>query len=104
METMVRRKVIQDKYINQDIFEKLIGYVYTGLFAGEKELTQKNIIKILHKHNICNKTIARVINELIPTAKATPNSVNSQLNQMKKQSNKHNDMLNELLSEIDKEF
>lgn len=104
METITRRRVIQDKYINQDIFDKLIGYVYTGLCKGEKELTQKNIIKILHKYNISNKTIARVINELIPTAKATSNSVNSQLTQIKKQSNKHNDMLNELLSEIDKEF
>lgn len=97
---MITSKVIRDSMITDEIFDKLIGKVYLEL--ADKEVTQMNIYNVLHPLKISNTTIAKVINVLIPNAKATANSIQSLLTSKKKR--KSNPMIDELLAELDKEI
>lgn len=96
----MKTKVIRDSMITDEIFDKLIGKVYVEL--ADKDITQMNIYNVLHPLKISNTTIAKVINILIPDARATANSIQSLLTSKKKQ--RSNPMLDELLSELDKEL
>lgn len=96
----MKTKVIRDSMITNEIFDKLIGKVYVEL--ADKDITQMNIYNVLHPLKISNTTIAKVINILIPDARATANSIQSLLTSKKKQ--RSNPMLDELLSELDKEL
>lgn len=75
----VKRKIINDRDISPSLFEKL-------KLRCKKEcatLTQKNIIEVLYSLNISNITLARIINDLIPDAKATQGSVASMIRFLK---------------------
>lgn len=96
----MKTKVIRDSMITDEIFDKLIGKVYVEL--ADKDITQINIYNVLHPLKISNTTIAKVINILIPEARATANSIQSLLTSKKKQ--RSNPMIDELLSELDKEL
>ena len=96
----MKTKVIRDSMITDEIFDKLIGKVYVEL--ADKDITQMNIYNVLHPLKISNTTIAKVINILIPDARATSNSIQSLLTSKKKQ--RSNPMIDELLSELDKEL
>jgi hypothetical protein len=90
-----RRKVIPDTMITSAIYEKLMYKVCATL--EDKEITQHNIMDILIPLKISNATIARVVNDLIPTARATAGSIASQI----KARNSSNDMINELLKNLE---
>lgn len=93
-----RRKVIKDNLITQDIYDKLIGKIFIEL--QDKDVTQSNIIDVLIPLNISNQTIARVVNDLIPTAKATGGSIASMI-RFKKTKNNDDILLNELMNELE---
>lgn len=73
-----RRKVIKDSDITPELFDLLVTKAYEGL-TNPYEGSQEEIINILYPLNVCNKTIARVVNYLIPSAKATQGSIASMI-------------------------
>lgn len=77
-EKKTRRKVIKDSDITPELFDLLVTKAYEGL-TDPYEGSQEEIINILYPLNICNKTIARVVNYLIPSAKATQGSIASMI-------------------------
>lgn len=93
-----RRKVIKDNMITQDIYDKLIGKLFIEL--QDKDVTQSNIIDVLIPLNVSNQTIARVVNDLIPNAKATGGSIASMI-RFKKTKNNDDTLLNELVSKLE---
>lgn len=97
-----KRKVVNDKLITPYIFELLVAKVYAEA-ADIYHITQGEIIDILTPKKICNKTIARVVNEVIPTAKATGNSIES-LRRSRQKSNKTSSLVDELTKELEREM
>lgn len=97
-ETIVktRRKTISDELINKDILTKLVNKVFNNA-KDVYNINQTEIVRILLGYSVGNKTIARVINEVIPTAKATPGSVASLVKYIRN----GNNLLDELLQELD---
>lgn len=97
-ETIVktRRKTISDELINKDILTKLVNKVFNNA-KDVYNINQTEIVRILLDYSVGNKTIARVINEVIPTAKATPGSVASLVKYIRN----GNNLLDELLQELD---
>lgn len=93
-----RRKTISDNLITSEVYDKLLGYTCAQL--EDVDITQRNIINILLPMKISNATIARLINDLIPEAKATAGSVASQIRFI----NKSSSDLDELVSMLDKEL
>lgn len=94
-----KRKIINDRDISPSLFEKL-------KLKCKKEcatLTQKNIIEVLYSLNISNITLARIINDLIPDAKATQGSIASMIRFIKTSQTSKN-MANELDKLLDKEL
>ena len=71
----VKRKIILDRDITPSIFEKL----KKKCVQDAKELNQESIIDILYPLGISNITLAKVVNDLIPTAKATQGSIASMI-------------------------
>ena len=70
-----KKKVIQDKFITDELFNRLL--FKTAEQLQDKQFKQIDIYNVLQKYNLSNKTVARIINELIPTAHATQGSVTS---------------------------
>lgn len=77
-EKKTRRKVIKDSDITPELFDLLVTKAYEGL-TNPYEGSQEEIINILYPLNVCNKTIARVVNYLIPSARATQGSIASMI-------------------------
>lgn len=98
MATLERRKTIKDEMITDTIFDKLLYTVCNKLL--DSEITQRKIINTSLELNLSNQTIARLINELIPTAKATKGSVASQLRAIKKSKSK-DELLEALIMELE---
>lgn len=92
-----RRSVIDDRNISDAVIDKLFYKVLESV-KDPFNVKQKEIIELLIPMHLSNKTIARVINAVIPEAHATKGSVASQIILM----NKTNDMLKDLLQELDK--
>ena len=96
-----KRKVISDKEVTPRLFDLLIGKVYYNV-QNPDDIKQKDIIEILYDLNISNTTIARVINYLIPTAKATQGSVASMIRFLKVKEDKS--MVNALINQLESEL
>lgn len=93
-----KRKVINDKDISPSLYEKLkLKCLSLGF-----ELKQKDIIEVLYPLNISNITMARIINELVPDAKATQGSVASMIRFLKqfKSSKQLADELDKMLDDM----
>ncbi len=95
----VKRKIILDKDITPSIFEKLKKKCIQDSYA----LSQKSIIEILYPLGISNITMARIINELLPTSSATQGSVASMIRFIKTQQSSKQ-MANELERLLDTEL
>lgn len=93
----VRRKIINDSLITQDIVDKLVVYTYEHL-ENIYEFSQTDIVKTLISKTtkLSNVTIARVIRAMLPESGATANSVNIIINRLKKRRNEIDELLNEL--------
>ena len=92
-----KKKVIQDKFITDELFNRLL--FKTAEQLQDKQFKQIDIYNVLQKYNLSNKTVARIINELIPTAHATQGSVTSLVWNYNKNNlrNKYSKELEELL-------
>ena len=64
---------IKEKHLTQEVLNKTVFDIYN--INKDNQITQYGIYKILRPRNYTNGAIAKVINYLIPDAKATGNSV-----------------------------
>lgn len=96
-----KRKVIEDKLITPQVFSDIVTKVYSEV-ENIYQIKQREVINILLPLHLGNKTIARVINEVIPNAKATQGSVASMIRFMNsnKQNSEQQQLINMLLKEL----
>ena len=96
-----KRKVIEDKLITPQVFSAIVTKVYSEV-ENIYQIKQREVINILLPLHLGNKTIARVINEVIPNAKATQGSVASMIRFMNnnKQNSEQQQLINMLLEEL----
>lgn len=105
-----RRKVIKDCDVTPTLFDLLVNKVFQNL-ENPYDYSQKEIINILYPLKISNKTISRIVNYLIPSAKATQGSIASMIKFINKTRSKGYKketeselMAKMLLEELTKEF
>jgi hypothetical protein len=99
-----KRKVIDDKFITPQVFDLLTTKVYATV-ENIYDIKQKDVIDILRPMHISNKTIARVINAVVPYARATQGSVASMIRFLDNQTKSGQQILVEMLTkELEKEF
>lgn len=98
-----KRKVIADNLITPHIFDLLLTKVYSEV-ENIDAINQRDIINVLMPLHIGNKTIARVVNTLIPNAKATQGSIAAYIRSMKKYDKGQNELVNALMKELEEEF
>lgn len=99
-----KRKVIDDKFITPQVFDLLTTKVYATV-DNIYDIKQKDVIDILRPMHISNKTIARVINAVVPYARATQGSVASMIRFLDNQTKSGQQILVEMLTkELEKEF
>ena len=91
-----RRKTINDELIDEELYFKILSNIVSSI--GDKEPKQKDIIRLGTELNLSNNMIAKIINDLIPEAKATGGSVASALRVKRKQL----DLIKELELKISK--
>ena len=96
-----KRKVIEDKLITPQVFSAIVTKVYSEV-ENIYQIKKREVINILLPLHLGNKTIARVINEVIPNAKATQGSVASMIRFMNnnKQNSEQQQLINMLLEEL----
>jgi len=97
------RKVVRDNLVTPRLFDLLVTKVYSEA-EDIYHITQEEVINILRPKYICNKTIARVINVIIPTAKATQNSVASMIRFIDNKKVKRNTLADTLTKELEQEL
>ena len=102
MNRLEPREVIDDRNITDEVYEQLFGYTCYKL--QDRAITQKDIVKLLLPKKISNRTIARIINDVIPEAHATKGSVASIINSMRRSTKKKRDITSRLLDEIAKDM
>lgn len=99
-----KRKVIEDRLITPQVFDLLVTKVYSEV-ENIYQIKQKEVIDILLPMHIGNKTIARVINTVVPYAKATQGSVASMIRFLDNaKSNAQEEMVSMLVKELEQEF
>lgn len=87
-----RRKTIKDDKITQEMYFNILE----KLVDTSEDLSQKNIALRLREYNLSNKLIARVINDIVPNAKATAGSVAIIFNNAKKKDDMFDTLINQL--------
>lgn len=97
-----RRKVLKDSYVTDEVLQRILYAICVKL--EDVELNQQAIISKGIEYGLCNKTIARIINNLIPEANATGGSVAQQIINMNKKKNATSNMVNELLKKIEEDM
>lgn len=97
------RKVVRDNLVTPRLFDLLVTKVYSDA-QDIYHITQEEIINILRPKHICNKTMARVINVVIPDAKATQGSVASMIRFIDNKQIKKTTLADELTLELEQEF
>lgn len=99
-----KRKVIDDKLITPQVFDLLTTKVYASV-ENIYNIKQKEVIDILRPMHISNKTIARVINSVVPYARATQGSVASMIRFLDNQKKSEQQILvDNLIKELENEF
>ena len=79
----VRRKTVADEVITDDAIVAIVNMVFDKA-SDPSSITQKEIVKILLNTKLGNKTIARVVNLILPNASATANSIASLIKYIRK--------------------
>lgn len=97
-----KRKVVRDNLVTPRLFDLLVTKVYSEA-KDIYHVTQGEVITILKPINICNKTIARVVNAIIPQAKATSGSIASMIRFMESKSKKIT-IADELTMQLEREL
>lgn len=99
-----KRKIVEDKLITPQIFDMLVTKIYTDV-ENIYAIKQKDVINILKPLHISNKTIARVINTVVPYAKATQGSVASMIRFLDTNSKSgQQQMVNMLIKELEEDL
>ena len=96
---MTRRKTISDALITDDAIVSIVNMVFSKV-DNPNNITQKDVVKLLLKTKLSNKTMARVVNLILPNSKATEGSIASLVKYIR---NQDIDM-DALLSEIEKDI
>lgn len=99
MSNTLRRETISDNLITEQIFYKLLNYTLANV-KDQDNISQVEVVNLLLPKKISNLTISKVVNVLIPNAKATAGSIASLVRHIK---NKHN-LIDELLQDIGEDF
>lgn len=94
--TKTRRKTISDRLITPELQVKIASKVYEKV-EDVYNFSQLEIVKIMLDMNLSNETIAKIVNNMLPNAKATKGSVASLIKHIRN----GNDLLKELLEEIE---
>jgi hypothetical protein len=89
-----RRQTIPDSIITPEMYNRIMYKVCDRIMNAEDEVTQKNICIQGLKLNLSDRTIARLVKDLIPEAKPTANSVAQMINWIRKE--------DKLLAEMDR--
>lgn len=84
-----RRKTISDKLITDEIINKL------SIKCATLNTRREIVLKLLEL-NLSNAAMARVINNTIPYAQATGNSVAAIVNQIRKENNEVDNLLQDM--------
>lgn len=84
-----RRKTISDKLITDDIIKKL------AIKCAALNTRREIVLKLLEL-NLSNAAMARVINNTIPYAQATGNSVAAIVNQIRKENSEVDNLLQDM--------
>lgn len=95
MMTKNRRQTISDNLITPEIQEKIAVKVYEKV-EDVYNFSQVEIVKIMLNMKLANKTIAKIVNKMLPNAKATEGSIASLIKHIRNSNN----LLDELLSEL----
>ena len=98
-QTTNRRKTISDTAFDTLAIDKIVNMVYNRV-ENPMDTSQKEVVTILMKTKLSYTTIARVVNEIFPTAHATKNSINQLVRHIKNQ----NYNVDALLEEIPKDI
>lgn len=98
-----KRRVIPDKQITPHLFDLLLAKVYYNS-PDPENITQADVINTLYDKNISNETMAKVINYMIPKAKATQGSVASMIRFLRKKNDKRQSLADMLIKELEDEL
>lgn len=94
----LRRKTISDSLIDDEFYFKILTAIVKNI--GDSEPTQKDIIKLGLELNLSNNMIAKIVNDLIPNARATAGSIASALRVKRKQLDLVRELELKLLEEL----
>lgn len=94
--TKQRRQTISDNLITPEIQEKIAVKVYEQV-EDVYNLSQIEIVKIMLNMKLANETIAKIVNKMIPNARATRGSIASLIKHIRN----GNNLLNELLEGLE---
>ena len=96
MLTKNRRQTISDNLITPEIQEKIIAKVYEKV-EDVYNVSQVEIVSIMLDMKLANETIAKIVNKVLPNARATKGSIASLIKHIRSSSS----LLNELLEGLD---
>lgn len=93
-----RRKTISDELITKEVATKIINKVFFEV-KDVYNINQIEVVSILLKFNLSNKTIAKLVNEIIPTAHATQGSIASLIKYIRNEDK----LLEDLMKQLDED-
>lgn len=91
-----RRQTISDNLITPEIQDKIIAKVYEKV-EDVYNVSQVEIVSIMLDMKLANETIAKIVNKILPNARATKGSIASLIKHIRSSSS----LLNELLEGLD---
>lgn len=94
-----QRKTISDAVISDDTVVSVVNMVFDKV-ENPANISVKDIVEILMHTQLSSVTISRVVNLALPTAKSTPNSINSMIKHIRNMQVDEK----ELLAQIEKDI
>lgn len=95
----VKRQTVSDEFVTDEMVTTIVNMVY-GKLDNVFDVSKKDVIKILMKTKLSNATMARVVNQIFPSAQCTKGSVASMIKHIRTQES----IIDNLLSEVEKDI
>ena len=95
---MTKTKVL-DSLITEETLDKIVSLVY-DMVPDVFNYKQKDIVKALTNTNLSYATIARVVNKMLPSSKATRGSIAQMVRLIKSQGTIERELLDELRKDL----
>lgn len=95
---MTKTKVL-DSLITEETLDKIVSLVY-DMVPDVFNYKQKDIVKALMNTNLSYATIARVVNKMLPSSKATRGSIAQMVRLIKSQGTIERELLDELRKDL----